>query len=233
MTGMSSLNSNAEPYVPPSKRDSKNDENQNLVQSESENLPDSESWQVRNNFIRDETVVVVDIADVDIEYIKLAFPDLVEHFIRDVYLANDSDLNDTIDMLYQLETVENVSVSVSTAGSASPQSNSARVSASSTVKNRVAEIGLEKFLDIFSSAFQLIMIRRERLGCGQRTEFSSQNTNLCSPLIDAEKMKLKKEAEKDVMREKEGERKENLVEKEVRNVTRGVEAVKPGGGERR
>lgn len=92
------------PYVPLSKwnaeKDSKNHDDeahpqpQHLLQSKAKNMPQSlqnvSEWEVQQ-------------ADLELGYLKSAFPDYAKQSLRDAYLANSSDLDYSIDLLHHFD----------------------------------------------------------------------------------------------------------------------------------
>ncbi|TKY74674.1 Polyadenylate-binding protein-interacting protein 5 [Spatholobus suberectus] len=114
MAGASSSNPYAASYVAPSERvaekDSKNhneappQHDHHLLESKTKTKSMPQALQVKSsNASSSLQNVTEDDADVDIEYLKMKFPGIGKQSLRDVYLLNDADLDDAIDMLSQLE----------------------------------------------------------------------------------------------------------------------------------
>ncbi|KAL2346808.1 hypothetical protein Fmac_000808 [Flemingia macrophylla] len=112
MAGRSSLNPYAASYVPLSVNGFKNhggaphhvhDEHQ--FESNAESMSES----LQNNTdpaahcSSSSQNVTEDDESVDIDILKMTFPDIHEQSLRDLYLLNHSDLDDTLDMLCELE----------------------------------------------------------------------------------------------------------------------------------
>ncbi|KAL5190099.1 hypothetical protein HKD37_04G009629 [Glycine soja] len=70
--------------------------NQHLLQSKTKNMP--QSLQVKNV-----TEWKVRQADLELGYLKSAFPDYAKQSLRDAYLANSSDLDYSIDLLHHFD----------------------------------------------------------------------------------------------------------------------------------
>ncbi|OIW15046.1 hypothetical protein TanjilG_13973 [Lupinus angustifolius] len=122
---MSSLNPYAASYVPLQKNEpsgvtfgtekgSKNHDGRNLFYSStsaSNNMP-GDFQPASNSYgsssqnaapLTDDLFTDEDHLDLDIEFLKMSFPDISEQSLRDVYVLNEDDLDAAIDMLNQLE----------------------------------------------------------------------------------------------------------------------------------
>ncbi|KAG5018681.1 hypothetical protein JHK82_014622 [Glycine max] len=90
----------------------------------------------------DVTELIEEDADLDIELLKIMFPDFAEQSLRDVYFVNYADLNAAIDMLDHLKfdcdessktlDIGSVSESAPSAGSGSPKLNNTAAKASAS-----------------------------------------------------------------------------------------------------
>lgn len=124
-SGGSTLNPNAAAYVPLSKRegslgDAKPSAYHHVQQHQPHHvahgygvqgmgsypgpqmsMPKKASDMVYNHLMKDEDLEM----DMDIEFLLVTFSDLSHESINDVYLANNCDLDATIEMLNQLEVI--------------------------------------------------------------------------------------------------------------------------------
>ncbi|XP_020207315.1 polyadenylate-binding protein-interacting protein 5-like [Cajanus cajan] len=152
MAGRSSLNPHAASFVPRSGNGFKNhdeapydDHHEHLLESNTESIP--ESLQENTNPAAPCTSsshnVTEDDENVDIGILKMTFPDIHVQSLRDLYMINHSDLDDTLDMLWQLEsddleafdTLEHLSINDHTTPSESaPASDSASADVSTESK---------------------------------------------------------------------------------------------------
>ncbi|CAL0327241.1 unnamed protein product [Lupinus luteus] len=130
---MSSLNPYAASYVPLSKKEpsrvtfgtekgSYNHDGRNLFYSSSSashNMP-GDFQPASNSFgsssqnaalLPDDLFTDEDHIDMDIEFLKMSFPDISVQSLRDIYILNEEDLDAAIDMLDQLEFDDNVDYS--------------------------------------------------------------------------------------------------------------------------
>ncbi|KHN16486.1 hypothetical protein glysoja_036588 [Glycine soja] len=133
------------PYVPLSKwnaeKDSKNHDDeahpqpQHLLQSKAKNMPQSlqnvSEWEVQQ-------------ADLELGYLKSAFLDSAKQSLSDAYSANNSDLDNSIDLLHHFDDefdcdessktldIGSVSESAPSAGSGSPKLNNTAAKASAS-----------------------------------------------------------------------------------------------------
>ncbi|CAJ1973768.1 unnamed protein product [Sphenostylis stenocarpa] len=81
---------------------------QHLIENHIKNLSDSlggvlpkqPSWLSSPQSMKDLAEVETEM---DIEYLKESFPDIAEQSLRDIYLANDCDLGNSVDMISDLE----------------------------------------------------------------------------------------------------------------------------------